>query len=119
MSKITEWGNIRLVCPCGGDSALNYDFNLKKVGGLIYYKCTNPKCPNEFSVDMQLKVMNQLNKYYDEHKSFDGFSYYFRIKQNSMRIRYIETLNITDDFETVVIEVANLTLQPQYKNINN
>lgn len=113
--KITEWGQIRLICPCGGDPNLKYDFDLKRKGGLIYYKCTNPHCPNEFSSDLQIKVMNLLNKYYAEHNTFEGFSNYFRIKQDSMRLRYIETIDITKDFQTVVIEVANLTKQPQSK----
>lgn len=118
MDKITEWGQVRLICPCGGDPNLNYDFDLKRKGGLIYYKCTNPECKNEFSSDLQLKVMDLLNRYYNEKNTFDGFSHYFRIKEDSMRLRYIETINITDDYQTVVVEVTNLTKQPQYKQTN-
>lgn len=114
--KITEWGQIRLICPCGGAPELKYDFQLRKRGGLIYYECTNPDCLNSFSSELQLKVMHLLNKYYSQHKTFEGFSNYFRIKQDSMRIRYVETLNITDNYQTVVVEVTNLTKQPQYKS---
>lgn len=115
MDKITEWGQIKLICPCGGDSSLSYDFELQKKGGLIYYKCTNAQCLNEFPSDIQLKVMKLLNRYFELHHTFQGFSEYFRIKQDSMRMRYISTIDIADGYQTVVIEIANLTKQPQYK----
>ena len=44
-----------------------------------------------------------------------GFAYYFRIKEDSMRARYIKSIHITDNFDTLVIEVTNLTRQPQYR----
>lgn len=118
MDKITEWGQVRLVCPCGGISGVNISFSLKKKGGLIYFQCINPDCVNSFPADIQVKVMQLLNKYYEKHKTFEGFSNYFRIKDDSMRLRYIGIKNITSDYQTVVIEVANLTKQPQFKDAN-
>ena len=117
MKKITEWGQIRLVCPCGGNPELPYDFELKKVGGLIYYQCTGDSCRNEFSSDIHLKVMDLLNKYHDKHHTFEGFSHYFRVKQYSMRLRYVETVHVVKGYETIVVEVANLTLQPEYRKV--
>ena len=95
--KITDWGQVKLVCPCGGNPDLKYDFELKKKGGLIYYVCTNEECPNEFSSDMQLKVMKLLNKYYEKNHTFEGFSNYFRIKEDSIFQLYEEGAKYYDE----------------------
>ena len=114
---INEWGNIRLVCPCGGDGKHKHHFSLEKNGGLIYYRCLNPKCENTFMSDVHLKAMEKLNQYYEKHGTYEGFSLYFRIKEDSMRMRYIRTEKITDSYETAVIEIANLTKQPDARLI--
>lgn len=112
--KIVAWSQIRLVCPCHPNDVVSFD--LKKRGGLIYYVCTNPDCPNTFSSDIALKTMDLLNRYYKEHHTFQGFSHYFRIKEDSMRLRYIKSIRITDDLQTHVVEITNLTRQPQYRD---
>lgn len=113
MSRINEWGNVRLICPCGGDGLHKYHFQLEKQGGLIYYCCLNSKCRNSFSTDIHLKAMEKLNNWHEKHGTYEGFSFYFRVKDDSMRMKYIRTEKITEQYETVIIEVANLTKQPE------
>lgn len=108
-SKITEWGQIKLICPCGGAKDSVCDFDIVKFGYTTYYKCTNPDCPNVFATDYHIKIMDWLNKYYEKNQTFDGFVHYFTARDCSMRARYVETKAVTDSYFTVVIEVANLT----------
>lgn len=111
--KINNWAQIRLVCPCHPEDSVS--FELKKIGGLIYYCCTNPDCPNEFSSDVALKAIDKINAYWDKEKTLEGFSHYFRIKDSQMRMRYLKSIETMPGLKTAIIEVANLTKQPQYR----
>ena len=87
-NKITEWGQIKLICPCGGAKDSVCDFDIAKFG---------------------YTIMDWLNKYYEQNQTFDGFVHYFTARDCSMRAKYVETKAVTDSYFTVVIEVANLT----------
>lgn len=114
MDKLKSWGQIRFICPCQSEDE-PCCFDLKKKGGLIFYQCKNPDCPNQFSSDVAIRILDHINKYIEENDTVTGFAYYFRIKEDSMRARYIKSIHITDNFDTLVIEVTNLTRQPQYR----
>lgn len=116
MKEKLEWGNVRLVCPCGGDKVHTYMFDLIKTGNQIIYKCNNPDCKNSFSSDLYLKVLDLLEHWYDDHGTYDKFTAHFRVKQESIRLRYIETLQTTPTHKTLVIEIANLTRQPEARD---
>ena len=113
---LTSWGQVKLVCPCGGNPDLSYDFDIVKRGKQVMYECTNPTCPNSFSADIQLKVIQWLNAYYKKHGTYQGFVLYFQIKQDNMRLRYIGEQKVTDTFSTLLIEITNMTRQPQFKH---
>lgn len=109
--KITEWGQIRLVCPCGGVPELKYDFNIVNFKRQTFYQCVNPECPNIFSTDYHLKIMQWLNKYYEENETFDGFVHYFTSQNCNMRAKYIKTITVIEGIEVYVIEITNTTKQ--------
>ena len=113
MKEKLEWGNVRLVCPCGGDKIHTYMFDLVKTGHQILYKCTNPECKNSFSSDLYLKILDLLERWFEENGTYEKFSAHFRVKQESIRLRYIDTLQTTTSHKTLVIEIANLTRQPE------
>lgn len=116
MKEKLEWGNVRLVCPCGGDKIHTYMFDLVKTEHQILYKCTNPECKNSFSSDLYLKILDLLERWVEENGTYEKFSAHFRVKQESIRLRYIDTLQTTPSHKTLVIEIANLTRQPEAKD---
>jgi len=117
IDKLKEWGNVRLLCPCGGDGQHKYHFELQKQGGEIYYVCMNEKCRSNFSSDIHLKAMTLLDRWYEKNHTYEGFSAYFRVKDESMRLRYVGVEHTTPTHDTILVEVANLTKQHQYRKI--
>ena len=116
MKEKLEWGKVRLVSPCGGDKIHTYMFDLVKTGHQSLYKCTNPECKNSFSSDLYLKILDLLERWFEENGTYEKFSAHFRVKQESIRLRYIDTLQTTPSHKTLVIEIANLTRQPEAKD---
>lgn len=116
MKKIDQWGQIDLVCPCGGAPDKPYDFEFITEFRQVYYRCTNPECKNRFPADLHLKAMDLMNKYIEEHNTLEGFSAYFRMHDESIRLRYIETVKIEDFYEYHRIECSNLTRCPEFKD---
>ena len=113
-----KWGDIKLVCACGGIEGKKNSFELSNIKNIVYYTCVNPECNNKFTSEIQIKALTKLEQWLDEHKDNpEGFAHYFRVKDNSMRLRYIKTEVIDDKHKYYVIEVTNLTTMPQYKNI--
>lgn len=105
--ELNAWGKIHFVCTCNDEDDT---FDLVKKGGLIYYKCKNPKCKNMFSTDVHLKTMDALKKYRKEHKGNpNGFVRYFKENGFNYKTKYIKTKKITNNYKTYIIEVTKLT----------
>lgn len=112
---VTQWGQIKFICPCGGDGKHNYHFDLVEEKRQIYYKCLNESCGNTFPADLHMKAMDLINRYYEQKGTIEGFSAYFKVHDESMRLRYLQTIQVTDDYRCFEVEVANLTRHPEYK----
>lgn len=128
--KNLKWSDIQLICPCGGnkESGMNH-FNLIQQGGQVVFKCSNPGCHNIFPDEVQLKVLQDVEKWVDKNGTIDGFTTnFFRTliipkktkggldcyskEKCKMRARYIETKTVgkKDPKQFYVIEVSNITI---------
>ena len=105
---------LKIVCPCNPDEPME----LVKIGGMVYEKCFHKGCVNRFPYDCVVKVQDKVDKYYLENHKYEGFSHYFHYKDSQMRARVISSESIDQYTSSVTVEIANLTYQPQYKQVN-
>lgn len=117
---IKEWGQIRFVCACqtphlknksSKEKLKNYSFDIVQRGISTFYHCREEKCGNDFPTEYHLKAIEWLNSYYNENGTYEGFVKYFRVKECRYKVSYLETVMVTDEYHTVLLEITNMTKQ--------
>lgn len=121
---LTDWGSIALVCPCKNLKDIH---EIKDLNGKGFKMDTSkPRqvnficqdCLNKFDYEVKIRLFELLEKFYESHKSFEGFSGYVTRKGQRIRLKYIKTLKLKSDFtekDIIIIEAANLTTHPSFK----
>ena len=117
MEFIQDWAQIVMVCPCFVQKREidKPSFVMNQVYRNIQYTCKNPECHNFFDYDVKVRLVELLNQYYEQHHTLEGFYKYVERKKERIRLRYLKNLDISKENNFIIIEVANLTRNPQYK----
>lgn len=118
MDYIQDWAQIIMVCPCFSvkDEIDKPSFDMKTVYRNIQYVCKNNECGNYFDYDIKVRLVELLNQYYKDNQTLEGFHKYVERKKERIRLKYVKTLDISKHQDFIVIEVANLTRNPQFKD---
>lgn len=121
MKKLEDWRQIILVCPCHIDDVKKSEdikelkaHIMKMVQGNrnVTFEC--PICNNSFDYEIKIKLFEFLNKYYEQHHTYEKFSKYVTRKNERIRLRFIKEIDTNTD-TAIIIEAANLTQHPNYK----
>lgn len=117
MEYIKDWAQIIMVCPCFLERGEidKPSFEMNQLTKNVQYTCKNTQCKNYFDYDIKVRLVELLNQYYLEHQTLEGFYKYVERKKERIRLRYIKNIQIPNQFPFVVIEVCNITRNPQYK----
>lgn len=120
--QLEDWGQIILICPCHIKEAKECedirkmkDMTMKMVNGYrnVNFQC--PYCTNSFDYEVKIKLFELLNKYFQNNQTYVGFNKYVSRKGERIRLRYIKEMK-TNTGKAIIIEAANLTQHPSFKN---
>lgn len=118
---LTDWGSIAIICSCQDlsevkeakdlkDKILKMDSDTRQIS----FYCDD--CQNRIDYEVKIRLFELLEGYYQLHHEFHGFCKYITRKGQKIRLRYLKTLNIQQSKkEIVIIEAANLTTPPKFK----